>query len=114
MSNNSLLDQFKSIIARSKDWATLELEYAKLTAAEKITVLAGTAVTGMVCLMLGMTALLLFGISLAYLLQELMCRSLAFLISGCIIIVVMIVIYFLREKMIMNPIAKIITKILLK
>ncbi|MCM1490532.1 MAG: hypothetical protein NC095_06880 [Muribaculum sp.] len=114
MSNNSLLDQFKTIIARSKDWAALELEYAKLTAAEKITVLAGAAVTGMVCLMLGMTALLMFGIALAYLLQEVMIKSLAFLISGCIIIIVMLIVYFLREKVIMNPIAKIITRILLK
>ena len=114
MSNNSLLDQFKTIIARSKDWAALELEYAKLTAAEKITVLAGAAVTGMVCLMLGMTALLMFGIALAFLLQEVMIKSLAFLISGCIIIIIMGIVYFLREKMIMNPIAKIITRILLK
>lgn len=113
-SNNSLLDQIKTMIARSKDWAALELEYAKLTAAEKITVLAGAAVTGMVCLMLGMTALLMFGIALAYLFQDVMCKSLAFLVSGCIIIVIMAVIYFLREKLIMNPIAKIITKILLK
>lgn len=102
------------MIARSKDWAALELEYAKLTAAEKITVLAGAAVTGMVCLMLVMTALLMFGFALAFLLMELMCTSLAFLISGCIIIVVMIIVYFMREKMIVNPIAKIITKILLK
>lgn len=114
MSNNSLLDQFKSIIARSKDWAALELEYAKLTAAEKITVLAGTAVAGMVCLMLAMTALLMFGIALAYLLLEVMCKSLAFFVSGCIIILIMAIIYFFRERLIMNPIAKIITKILLK
>lgn len=102
------------MIARSKDWAALELEYAKLTAAEKITVLAGAAVTGMVCLMLGMTALLMFGIALAFLLQEVMCTALAFLISGLIIIVVIVIVYLMREKMIMNPIAKIITKILLK
>ncbi|MDO4334394.1 MAG: hypothetical protein Q4C37_00975 [Bacteroidales bacterium] len=114
MSNNSLLDQFKTILARSKDWAALELEYAKLTAAEKITVLAGAAVAGMVCLMLGMTALILFGIALAYLLLELMCTALAFLVSGCIMILIMVLVYLLREKLIMNPIAKIITKILLK
>lgn len=114
MSNNSLLDQIKTIIARSKDWAALELEYAKLTAAEKITLLAGAAVTGMVCLMLGITALLLFGISLAFLFQEIMCTALAFLASGMVIIAVMVIVYFLREKIIMNPIAKIITKILLK
>lgn len=66
MTNSSLLDQIKNIIARSKDWATLELEYAKLTAAEKVTLLAGAAVTGAVCLLLVITALILFGIALAF------------------------------------------------
>lgn len=114
MSNKSLIDQIKTIIARSKDWAALELEYAKLTAAEKITLLAGAAVTGMVCLMLGITALLLFGMSLAYFFLEFMPAAFAFLASGGVIIAVMVAVYLLREKLIMNPIAKIITKILLK
>lgn len=114
MSNNTLLDQLKSIIARSKDWASLELEYAKLTAAEKITILAGAAVTGAVCLLLGMTALILFGISLAYVFQKIMGPSLAYLSAGGCMLVIMAIVYFLREKMIMNPIAKMLTKVLLK
>ena len=101
-------------MARSKDWAALELEYAKLTAAEKITMLAGATFTAIVCLMLGMTALLMFGIALAYLFQDFMCTALAFLVSGCIVVLLMALVYFLREKIIMNPIARIITKILLK
>ena len=114
MSNNSLLEQIKTMIARSKDWAALELEYAKLTAAEKITILAGAAVVGMVCLMLGMTALIMFGVALAYILMSLMTKALAFLVAGLIIVVMMVVVYLVREKMIMNPIAKMITKTLLK
>lgn len=114
MTNSSLLDQIKNIIARSKDWATLELEYAKLTAAEKITLLAGAAVTGAVCLLLVITALILFGIALAFLFWELMCPSLAFLASGGCVLLVSLIIYLLRERLIINPIAKMITKILLK
>lgn len=114
MSNNSLLDQIKTVIARSKDWAALELEYAKLTAAEKITVLAGAAVAGLVCLMLGITALIMFAIALAFLLMELMGKALAFLVAGCIIVAIMLSVYLVREKIILNPIAKVITKILLK
>lgn len=114
MSNNTLLDQFKEMLARSKDWAALELEYAKLTAAEKLTLLAGLTCTGAVCLLFGITALIMFGISLAFLFKEIMGYALAFLAAGGCIIVLMVVIYLLREKIILNPIARILTKILLK
>ncbi len=115
MSNKTtLLDELKSIIARSKDWATLELEYAKLTAAEKITIVAGAAVAGAVCLLLGIAALILFGISLAYLFQLFMAPALAFLASGGVMLLLMALVYFFKEQMIMNPIAKMLTRVLLK
>ncbi len=114
MSNNSLIDQIKDMLARSKDWATLELEYAKLTAAEKLTMLAGLACTGAVCLLFGITALIMFGISLAFLFMDFMGIALSFLAAGGCVIVLLAIIYLLREKLIINPIARIITKILLK
>ena len=114
MSNNTLLDQLKKLIARSKDWATLELEYAKLTAAEKLTLLAGLACTGAVCLLFGITALIMFGISLAFLFKEILGFALSFLAAGGCVLVLLAIIYCLREKIIINPIARIITKILLK
>lgn len=114
MSKTTLLDELKNVIARSKDWATLELEYAKLTAAEKITVLAGAAVTGAVCLLLGMVALILFGISLSYVFLLFMNPALAFLASGGVMLILMALVYFFKEQMIMNPIAKMLTRVLLK
>ncbi|MDE7418636.1 MAG: hypothetical protein K2N35_00270 [Muribaculaceae bacterium] len=114
MTKSTLLDQFKDLLAQSKDWASLELEYAKLTAAEKLTMLAGLACTGAVCLLFGITALIMFGISLAFLFQEIMGDALSFLAAGGCIIVLMVIVYLLKEKIILNPIAKILTKILLK
>ena len=115
MSNSTtLLDQIKALLARSKDWATLELEYAKLTAAEKITILAGAAVTGAVCLLLGITALILFGFSLSCVFQNIMSPALSYLAAGGCMLVLMVIVYLLREKMIMNPIARMLTKLLLK
>ena len=114
MTKSTLLDQFKDLLAQSKDWASLELEYAKLTAAEKLTMLAGLACTGAVCLLFGITALIMFGISLAFLFQEIMGDALSFLAAGVCIIVLMVIVYLLKEKIILNPIAKILTKILLK
>lgn len=110
----NLLDEIKDIIARSKDWAELEIEYAKLTLAEKITILAGFTVIGAVCLLLFITALIMFGISLSYLFQLFMSPALAYLASGGCIIVLMVIIFLVRKQLIMNPIAKAMTKILLK
>lgn len=115
MSNKTtLFDEIRSIIAQSKDWATLEFEYAKLTAAEKITILAGAAVAGAVCLLLGIAALILFGISLAYVFRLFMTPALAYLASGGVMLLLMALVYFFKEQMIMNPIAKMLTRILLK
>ncbi|MDE7409927.1 MAG: phage holin family protein [Muribaculaceae bacterium] len=114
MSKTKFLDEIKSIIAQSKDWATLELEYAKLTAAEKITVLCGAAVAGAVCLLLGICALILFGISLAYAFELFLSPALAFLASGGVMLVLMALVYFFKKELIMNPIAKMLTKVLLK
>lgn len=114
MSHTTLLDQIKTIIAQSKDWASLELEYAKLTAAEKITILAGMACTGLVCLMLGMTALILFGFSLAHLFSSFMNPALGYLSAGGLILLIIVAVYLLRTQLILNPIARILTKILLK
>lgn len=111
---NSLLDEIKEIAARSKDWAELEIEYAKLTLAEKITMVSGFAVIGAVCLLLFITALIMFGISLSYLFQLIMCPALAYLASGGCILVLMALIFLVRDPLILNPIAKAMTKILLK
>lgn len=111
---NSLLDEIKEIVARSKDWAELEIEYAKLTMAEKITMVSGFAVIGAVCLLLFITALIMFGISLSYLFQLIMCPALAYLASGGCILLLMGLIFLVREPLILNPIAKAMTKILLK
>lgn len=111
---NSLLDEIKEIVARSKDWAELEIEYAKLTMAEKITMVSGFAVIGAVCLLLFITALIMFGISLSYLFQLFMCPALAYLASGGCILLLMGLIFLVRVPLILNPIAKAMTKILLK
>lgn len=114
MGKTTFIDELKSIIAQSKDWATLELEYAKLTAAEKITILAGAAVAGAVCLLLGICALILFGISLAYVFELFMAPALAFLASGGVMLALMALVYIFKENWIMNPIARMLTKVLLK
>ena len=114
MSKTTLLDEIKIIIARSKDWATLELEYAKLTAAEKITVRAGMAVAGSVCLLLGIAALILFGVSMAYAFMQFMNPALSFLAAGGIMLLLMVLVYMFKQQVIMNPIAKMLTRILLK
>ncbi len=114
MSKTTLVDEIKQIIARSKDWATLELEYAKLTAAEKVTVIAGMTVAGAVCLLLGIATLILLGVSLAYAFAIFMHPALAFLASGGVMLLLMVLVYVFKQPLIMNPIAKMLTKVLLK
>ena len=107
----SLIEEIRSIFDQSRSWLKLELEYAKLTAAEKITVLMSSLILGFVCLLLGMVVLIMLAFSLAELFKLMMCPSLAYLSTAGSICVLLLLLYLLRKPLLLNPIARLITRV---
>lgn len=107
----SLIEEIRSIFDQSRSWLKLELEYAKLTAAEKITVLMSSLILGFVCLLLGMVVLIMLAFSLAELFKLMMCPSLAYLSTAGAICVLLLLLYLLRKPLLLNPIARLITRV---
>lgn len=107
-----IIDEIKSIFDQSKTWIKLEIEYAKLTVAEKATMLLSMLIIGFICLLLGMVVLILLGFSLVELFKLLMCPALAYLTVAGIICLLLVLIYLLRRPLLLNPLARMITKIL--
>ena len=104
-------DEIKEIISNSTNWIKFEVQYAKLTAAEKMTVL-GTAVSiGMVVMMLFIVVLLMLSFALKGVFEMWMDSSLAYLCVAGVWIVFILIIFLFRKPLISDPIAKFITRL---
>ena len=107
----NLLEEIRSRFDQSKTWLRLELEYAKLTIAEKLTLLMSTLIIGFVCLLLGVVVLIMLAFSLAEAFRLIMDPALAYLSTAGVICLLLILLYLLRKPLLLNPIARLITRV---
>lgn len=103
----------KSVVADVKEWLTLEVEYMKLTAAEKVSVLVSTLVLVIVLFITFMVVLILFAFALVDLFNLFMPHSLACVTVGGILLLLIGSLYLFRNALVVNPITKLITKLFL-
>lgn len=110
---DNLTDKVKEVFADSKEWVQLQVEYAKLTAAEKMTILGGAVALGAICLLIGVVILFVLALSLIDTFKMFMSPALACLaVSGCLVVLMVLLIIF-KKPLILNPIAKFLTKLFL-
>lgn len=110
---DKLTDEIKGILMQGRDWIKLEIEYAKLTVTEKFTILLSAMIIGAICLLMGMVVLVLLSFSLVELFKMFMAPALAYLAVSGIICLLILVFYFLRNPLLLNPIARFITRLLI-
>ena len=110
---SKLIDEIRSIFQESKTWVQLEVEYAKLTVAEKLTMLMSSLILGLVCLLLGIVVLIMLAMSLTELWKLMMCPALAYLATGGVICLLVVLLYLFRKPLLLNPLARMLTKIIL-
>ncbi|MDE5773574.1 MAG: phage holin family protein [Muribaculaceae bacterium] len=107
-----LTDEIRSLFSDGKEWIELEIEYAKLTMAEKFTILLSTLVLGAVCLLMFMVVLILLSFALVDVFKLLMAPGLAYLSVAGVLIVLIVIVYLLRKPLLLNPIARLISKLI--
>lgn len=106
-------EEVKSIVTDVKEWLTLEVEYLKLSAAEKVSVLVSTLVLIIVLFIVFMVVLILFSFALVDLFNLFMPHALAFVTVGGILLLFIGCLYIFRNELVVNPITKLITKLFL-
>lgn len=111
--NDSIKNDIIDIFRSSKNWLEFEVEYLKLTAAEKFSILLSVLVLGAIMLLLGIIALGLLSLSLVDVFKQIMSPAMANLSVCATIIVLMLLIYFLRKPLLVNPISRFVTKLFL-
>ena len=108
------VDDIENIFEQGKTWVSLEIEYAKLSLAEKLTMLLTTLIIGLICLLLGFVALILLSFCFVELFRDIMCPALAFLTVAGIIIFLLVMLWVFRKPLLLNPLARMLTRILVE
>lgn len=102
-----LIDNFKKLLA-------LNLDYARLTAAEKLTILLSTiAFYSMVCI-LGTLVLIFVSIGVGHLLATTVARVAAYLYVAGFYMVLFILLFVFSKKIFIDPTARFISKLFVK
>jgi uncharacterized protein YqhQ len=107
-----MLDEFNQFFALLRRYGTLKLEYAKLTAAEKFTLLVGWMAIGLICLICASFLIFLLSLAVAELFKTIMCPALAYVCVSGIFLLLIIVVLLLRKSLVINPISRFITMVL--
>ncbi|MCH5241755.1 MAG: phage holin family protein [Muribaculaceae bacterium] len=108
-----LTDEIKELFTQSVNWAKIEIEYLKLTAAEKIIILISMMVIGIVVLLLLLPAILMFLFALAQVFIGFLPVAVAYVCVGGIVLLLLGILVLFRKQVVINPVAKFISKVLL-
>lgn len=110
---NKVNEEVKSVVTDLKEWISLEVEYLKLTAAEKVSVLLSSLILVLVLFIIFMVVLILFSFALVDLFNLFMPHSLACVTVGGILLLLIGCLYLFRGTLVVNPITRLITKLFL-
>jgi hypothetical protein len=110
---NESTSKFSTLKSSLQRIIALYIENAKLTAAEKLTLLFSAAVTFTVCFILAAIALTFIAIALLELLELAVSPIIAATIMACLFLLLSWLIYLLRKQLIVNPTARFISKLIM-
>lgn len=112
MSERTANESFKSVYAILRRFVFLHINNARLTTAEKLTLLGTTIVYGALLMLLGSMALFFITIGIAELLAFTLDTKFAYLmVAGFYILLVILLIIFKRQ-LILNPVCRYITRLI--
>lgn len=106
-------EEIKFVASDVKEWLAMEIEYLKLTAAEKVSLIASSLILVFLLLIIFIVAMVVLAFCLVDLFCLMMPHSLACLTVGGILLLIMGVLCLLRKPLFVNPMTKLITKLFL-
>lgn len=105
---------YKELWNEVKKYISLQIDYAKLTAVEKLTVLlSAIAFVGVVLVLFACAFFFLSAAFVEWLDSMLACKWLANLITCGIALLLIVLVFCFKKKLIMDPVAKFVTKLFL-
>lgn len=107
-------NKYEELWAELKKYLTLQIDYAKLTTVEKLVVLLSAIAMVAVMLILGACVLFYLSFAVVFMLSDAIGSTWgAYLIVSGIFMVLMLVVYALRQKLILDPVSRFLTRLFL-
>ena len=106
---------YKKLFSEARKYFSLEWDYTKLTAVEKLAVLlSATAFIAVVIIIATYALHCLFSALISVLATSLGCAWGAYLIAAAILMVLLLVVFAFKRQLIVDPIARFVSKLFLK
>ncbi|MBQ9586034.1 MAG: hypothetical protein IJR20_08580 [Muribaculaceae bacterium] len=107
-------EKFKLLVENLKQSAKVEFEYSKLTLSEKLSILLSRGIIVLILIIFAACALFLLEWGLTHWLVQIT-ESLwtGVLVSLAVLIVLLLVLYGYRKQLVINPVTRFVTKLLL-
>jgi hypothetical protein len=107
-------EKYKHLIDSIKQSAKVELEYSKLTLAEKLSILLSRGIIVLVLIIFAACALFLLEWGLTHWLVQLTGSLwIGVLVSLAVLLLILIVLFGYRKQLVINPVTRFVTKLLL-
>lgn len=114
MSDSSRPSSLHTLASLVRDWVSLYLDNARLTAAEKLTLLLSAVALYSVAMVLGMVALVFITMGIASVLSAYIAPFWSYLIVGGVFVALIVILFVFRTQLLINPIARFISKLIVK
>lgn len=106
---------YKKLFTEARKYFSLEWDYTKLTAVEKMAILLSSIAFVAVVIIIGTYAMhYIFSALISVLASALGCTWGAQLIAAGILIVLLLVVFAFKKQLIVNPVARFVSKLFLK
>ena len=106
---------YKKLFTEARKYFSLEWDYTKLTAVEKMAILLSSIAFVAVVIIIGTYAMhYIFSALVSVLASALGCTWGAQLIAAGILIVLLLVVFAFKKQLIVNPVARFVSKLFLK
>ena len=113
-SNSKSIENIGRLFLEFKKYLELQKEFVKLDATEKTAVVFSAALIVAVILLLGSIALLFFAFAMAYYLGNVLeSLSLGFCVIGAAVVIIALIFYSNRNRMVIQPIARFMANLIL-
>ena len=113
-SNSKNIESIGKLLLEFKKYLELQKEFVKLDATEKMTVILSAILIVTVLLLLGSIVLLFLTFALAYYLGDVLgSLSLGFGLISAFILLLTVIFYLNRNRMVIQPLARFMTKLIL-
>lgn len=111
--NDNISSNMRRVGEILRRYISLQLDYARLTAIEKATVLLSTVAFFAIAIVIGLITLVFISIGIGHWLAATIAPHLAYLFVSAFYIVLLVLLIIFRKQLIFNPAARFISRLFL-